>query len=163
MLMHSIVLFAAALSPQSTFDKVAGVRLGDSQQSLEASWKEFGPINSTVEDGGTISFNVGTWSAKVCQGRVVFASQKLGTKFNEFAGYAQLLIKEHGQPLPTEIFSINGKRPASDPRGEWSLTSAVIRIRWAAAPAYLLQYYEIDDDRFFGESLIGENPCEKKL
>ena len=162
MLVHSILLFAAASSPQSDFDMVAGVRLGDSQQSLEAAWKDFGPITTTVEDSGATKFKVGTWQVTICQDRVVLASQQLGSKFNEFAGFAQLLTKKHGDALPPEIFAINGKRPATDPRGGFAIESAVVRLRWKAAPAYLLQYYEIDNERFFGQSLVGENPCEKK-
>ena len=118
-------------------------------------------MTSKLEEDGSTTVKVNSNTANLCQGRVVYATQQLGDDFNAFASITQILIEVHGQPLAPEIFAVNGKRPASDLRGEYTLKSSTIRLRWASAPNYMLAYVEINDDRSVSESLIGNNPCKK--
>ena len=161
MFAHQIIIFATVIASPLPLDKVALVQIGDSKQVVELAWKDLGPVTSKLEEDGSTTVKVKANTANLCQGRVVYANQQLGDDFNAFASMTQILIEVHVQPLVPEIFAINGKRPASDPRGEYTLKSSAIRLRWASAPNYMLTYVDINDDRSVSESLIGNNPCKK--
>ena len=165
--MSLVIMAMAAAQPPSEaqaetrLDVVAGVRLGDTRAVVEAKWKEFGPITATNSEDGSVELESGSDKATICQGKVVTVSRVLGDDFNIFAEYANLFMREHGQPEKPDIFAANADIPTPDSQGATPFKSSVIRLQWRAAPDYILGYMEVNEDRSAFESLVGKNSCAK--
>lgn len=153
-----LLFLAEVASAQLPLDSVDHVRLGDTKESVQAAWRELGPIDENKEDDGTVRLSAATNSATLCRGRVVIASREISERFNDFASFAQALIEVHGPATP-EVFAVNGERSDPDPRFPTMMETAVIRLRWEKAPNYMLQFYEINGATRTVETLAGPNPC----
>ena len=150
------------VATQLPLDVVSGVRLGDTQETVVAAWQKLGPVSAEAGVSGGTDLKAGTNSATICNGRVVNVSHEMGSDFTVFANVAQWLSKAYGPAKSPEVFALSRSRPATDPRGGANIDLGVLRLRWDAAPGYLLGYSQLNGKTSVVETLVGENACEPR-
>src|SRR4051794_14210069 len=161
-----LTAFALALAmmaepEQLPFDEIAGIRLGDTEQSALAKIATFGPVRRSASATGGDLIEASDVGVTVCRGRVVQVTDTLPDKLPAFTALVEAYTKAYGPALPADIWYRAWERPATDPRGAARLEMSVIRVAWKAAPHFLLVFDEINGEQKASVNLNGVNPCPK--
>jgi hypothetical protein len=117
-------------------------------------------VQTSTSQNGITELTGDRVKVQTCRGEVVFVTQEFIEGFRIFAMLAQAVMRVYGPPDRPDIWSLDGSRPATDPRGPLSLQISVIRLTWPSVPNYMLGYSEVGGDTQSFETLARRgHPC----
>ena len=159
MFLPALMLAAAVTAKNLPLDVVAGVHLGESEALATDHIRQFGPVERQVGEGGAVTLTARDATVTVCQGRVVHVDLDIGRNVHDFARFAELFLKAHGPAESPEIWALDYAKSAT---GEVVVTSDIVRLTWAKAPAFSLAYSETGDVHEVFVALNAANPCDQQ-